>query len=188
MFLPLVSKDAQQETRATRLPAARAGQTDDMDDKLLGIYLNDHLAGSAMGVELARRALSNNEGTSYESFLRDLVAAIEEDRAELATLMDALGVSHDRLKQSAAWAAEKVGRLKLNGRLTGYSPLSRLIELEGLLLGVTGKGSLWRALKQVADHDPRLAVTDFDKLITRADEQRQGIEQHRLRAAAEALT
>ncbi|MEA2453636.1 MAG: hypothetical protein QOG04_2346 [Actinomycetota bacterium] len=159
-----------------------------MDDKLLGIYLNDHLAGAAAGLELARRTLGNNEGTIYESFLRDLVVAIEEDKAELETLMDTLGISHDRLKQGAAWMAEKAGRLKLNGQLTGYSPLSRLVEFEGLFLGVTGKRSLWRSLKQVAAHDSRLAVTDFDKLIARADEQRAAIEEHRLTAAADALT
>ena len=159
-----------------------------MDDKLLGIYLNDHLAGSVAGLDLARRTLNNNKGTVYESFLRDLVTAIEDDKRELEALMETLGIAQDRLKQIAAWAAEKAGRLKLNGQLTGYSPLSRLVELEGLFLGVTGKRALWRTLKQISDHDSRLAVTDFDKLITRAEEQRSGIEEHRLHAATEALT
>jgi hypothetical protein len=102
--------------------------------------------------------------------------------------METIGIPQDKLKQVAAWTTERAGRLKLNGQITGYSPLSRLIELEGLFLGVTGKRSLWRSLKKVADHDSRLAVTDFDKLIARAEEQRVGIEEHRLRAAAEALT
>lgn len=159
-----------------------------MDDKLLRIYLTDHHAGSTAGTELARRCLNNNRGTAYESFLRDLVRAIEEDAAELKGLMDSLGFPTDRLKQAAAWGAERMGRLKLNGQLTGYSPLSRLVELEGLKLGVTGKLSLWASLKDVADHDPRLAVTDFDKLIARAEEQLAGIEEHRLQASAEALT
>ena len=159
-----------------------------MDDKLLGIYLNDHLAGSVAGLDLARRALNSNKGTAYESFLRDLVIAIDDDKRELEGLMETLGIPQDRMKQIVAWAAEKAGRLKLNGQLTGYSPLSRLVELEGLFLGVTGKRSLWRTLKQIADHDSRLAVTDFDKLMTRAEEQRNGLEEHRLRAAAEALT
>lgn len=158
-----------------------------MDDKLLGIYLNDHLAGATAGLELARRSLNSNQGTIYESFLRDLVTGIDEDKRELETLMETIGVPQDKLKQVAAWTTEKAGRLKLNGQLTGYSPLSRLVELEGLFLGVTGKRSLWRSLKQVADHDSRLAVTDFDKLLARADEQRAGLEEHRLRAAAEAL-
>ena len=31
-------------------------------DRLLAIYLNDHLAGAALGVELARRLRSSNRG------------------------------------------------------------------------------------------------------------------------------
>lgn len=152
------------------------------------IYLNDHHAGSTAGIELARRCLNNNRENEYGSFLRDLVGAIEEDRAELKGLMDSLGFPGDRLKQAVAWGAERLGRFKLNGQLTGYSPLSRLVELEGLKMGVTGKLALWTSLKDVADHDPRLAVTDFDKLIARAEEQLAGIEEHRLRASNEALT
>lgn len=159
-----------------------------MDDKLLRIYLNDHHAGATAGSELSRRCLKNNLGTAYESFLRDLTRTIQEDRSELETLMESLGMASDRLKQAGAWMAERVGRLKLNGQITGYSPLSRLWELEGLKLGVSGKLSLWKSLKQVADHDSRLAITDFDKLITRAEEQLVGLEEHRLMAAAEALT
>ena len=159
-----------------------------MDDKLLRIYLTDHHAGSTAGLELARRCLGNNRGTGYESFLRDLTRDIQEDRSELEALLGTLGFPSDKLKQAAALVAERVGRLKLNGRLTGYSPLSRLVELEGLKLGVTGKLSLWKSLKEVADHDSRLAVTDFDKLITRAEEQIERIEEHRLRASTEALT
>ena len=44
------------------------------------------------------------------------------------------------------WTGEKLGRLKLNGQLLGYSPLSRLIELEGLMLGIAGKLAMWIAL------------------------------------------
>jgi hypothetical protein len=164
------------------------GKQTDMDDKLLGIYLNDHLAGSTAGLELARRTAKNNAGTVHESFLRDLVQGIEEDKVELERVMESLGIANDKVKVAGAWMAEKAGRLKLNGQLTGYSPLSRLWELEGLKLGVTGKLSLWKSLKQVADHDSRLAITDFDKLIARAEEQIAGLEEQRLSAAAEALT
>ncbi|MEA2532245.1 MAG: hypothetical protein QOJ93_56, partial [Actinomycetota bacterium] len=37
--------------------------------KLLHIYLNDHLAGSAAGSELARRCRDNNRGTPLAEFL-----------------------------------------------------------------------------------------------------------------------
>ena len=56
--------------------------------------------------------------------------------------MDRLGVAQGRLKPLAAVFGERLGRLKLNGRLWGYSPLSRLDELELLQIGVVGKRML----------------------------------------------
>lgn len=168
--------------------STRGGNDASVNDKLLSIYLNDHLAGATAGYELAKRALSSNEGTPYGTFLAELVRDIEEDKSTLQDLMTQMGFSQDRVKQVAAWAAEKVGRLKLNGQVTGYSPLSRLIELEGLRLGVEGKLGLWKTLLDVSNQDPRLAVRDFDKLIRRARAQIEGLEKHRLEAASEALT
>ena len=77
--------------------------------------------------------------------------------------------------------------MKLNGQLLGYSPLSRLVELEGLMLGVTGKLGLWTVLNENYGEDPRLAGIDFPDLIARAKEQRRLLEGMRRSAAAEAL-
>jgi hypothetical protein len=154
-------------------------------ERLLGTYLNDHMAGSTLGVELARRARDQNEGTPLGLFLTKIVEEIEEDRETLKQIMDRMAVGQDKKKQALAWAGEKVGRLKPNNRLFGYSPLSRVIELEGLSLGIEGKRCLWQAL-QVAN-EPRLAEFDFDALIERAERQRSGVEEHRLGAAQTAL-
>jgi hypothetical protein len=154
---------------------------------LLAIYLNDHLAGATAGRELVRRAASSNRGSSYGPFLEDLAVQIEEDRESLLEIMRALGVGIDRLKLIGGWAAEKAGRLKLNGRLRGYSPLSRVVELEMLALGVHGKLALWLALRELEAGEPRLADSDLANLIQRAELQREGLEAHRLRAVAEAL-
>ena len=153
---------------------------------MLAIYLNDHRAGSTVGLELARRARGSNEGTQLGAFLERLVAEIEEDLETLEQVMDAVGAGRDRLKATAAWAGEKVGRLKLNGRLLGYSPLSRVVELESLSVGIEGKACLWRMLRDLGD--PRLAGFDFDALIERAERQREEVEGHRLAAGREALT
>ena len=153
----------------------------------LSVYLNDHLGGSAGGIELARRLCGSNKGTEYGPPLEDIVRQIEEDIASLRDIMARLGVEEDRIKQAGAWAAEKVGRLKLNGQLLGYSPLSRMVELEGLALGVAGKRSLWLALRTALGQDPRLSGVDLDRLIDRAGDQRQTLERLRLRAALDAL-
>ena len=157
------------------------------DNKLLRIYLNDHLAGSLAGIEVAKRCRSSNEGTPLGDYLATFVIELEEDRADLSKVMDQLGFAQDKLKTTAAWVAEKVGRLKLNGQITGYSDLSRLLELEGLCVGVEGKLSLWRSLKHISGTDSRLAVTDLDGLIKRAERQREELESHRLEAAEVAL-
>ena len=156
--------------------------------KRLSTYLNDHLAGATGGLELAKRTRGSNEGSSYGEFLTTVEREIDEDRDTLKAIMDALDVDQNQLKVSLGWMAEKVGRLKLNDQLVGYSPLSRLVELEALMLGVTGKLGLWRSLQAVAGGDGRLAEFDFAALILRAERQQTGLEELRLRAAQEALT
>jgi hypothetical protein len=101
--------------------------------------------------------------------------------------MDALEVKPDHPKVMAAWVAEKLGRLKPNGQILGYSPLSRLIELETLALGITGKLSLWEALTEVHGEDPRIDLEELKRLSERADEQRAEVWQLRQRAAREAF-
>jgi hypothetical protein len=152
---------------------------------MLAIYLNDHLAGATAGAELARRAAANNRGSSYGRFLSSLAKEVAEDRQSLLEIMRALGVRVDRLKILGGWSAEKLGRLKLNGQLLGYSPLSRLVELEGLTLGVQGKLGMWLALLEL---EP-LGVDRrrLEHLAARARRQLERLEEHRLRAAAEAL-
>jgi hypothetical protein len=153
----------------------------------LSIYLNDHLAGATAGLDLARRAASNNEGTPYARVLTEVAVEIAEDRESLVEVMARLSVGRDRVKVAAAWALEKVGRLKPNGSLVSYSPLSRLVEIEGLALGVDGKLSLWHSLKESHGDDPRLRGVDLDALINRARSQRRRLERQRRRAADEAL-
>ena len=58
----------------------------------LAIYLNDHLAGSAAGRDLAEKIRSKNSGTPLGSFMDDLVHQIEEDRDTLADLIRKLQV------------------------------------------------------------------------------------------------
>jgi hypothetical protein len=153
----------------------------------LPTYLNDHLAGSTAGVELARRAAASNRGSSYGRVLTELAEEIAEDRQTLERIMDRLGARRDRTKVLAAWSAEKLGRLKLNGRLLGYSPLSRLEELEALALGVHGKLLLWESLARTHADDARLKEFDLAGLQQRARSQQRRLDRQRREAAAEAL-
>jgi hypothetical protein len=156
-------------------------------DGLLGIYLNDHLAGATGGMELARRAAAASRGGKAGDELRRFAADVAADRAALLDIMAALGVPVRAYKVCAGWIGEKAGRLKLNGRLLSRSPLSSLEELELLRLGVSGKAAGWRTLRLLADADPRLDRGRLDELLARADVQLGLLEDLRVRAARAAL-
>lgn len=156
-----------------------------MNRRRLAIYLNDHMAAATGAVELAGRAARSNRGTAYGQVLAEIRDEIAEDRAALAAIMSQVGVGIDRPRAALAWGVEKLGRLKLNGQLTGYSPLSRLEEIEILELGASGKLLLWQALQQAAPSG--VPEAELERLIKRARSQRDRLERQRLKAAAEAL-
>ena len=153
----------------------------------LSIYLADHLAGSRTGIGLARRLAEQNEGTAVGDDLARIAFEIEEDLESLRELMRRVGAHRDVLKEGMSWTVEKLARMKLNGQVLGYSPLSRLIELEALMLGVTGKLSGWTSVQSALEGDPRLAGFDLDRLIARAENQRSIIDNHRIAAAVAAF-
>lgn len=153
---------------------------------LFAIYLNDHLAGATAGVELARRLRgSNRDDPEFGPRLADVCAEIEADRETLKSVMAWLGVGQSKLKPLAAVLAERLGRLKLNGQLRGYSPLSRLDELELLQIGVAGKRRLWRALEHT--HADDLSSFELGALADRATDQLRRLEALHLKAADLAL-
>ncbi len=156
-----------------------------MSAESLGAYLNDHLAGSVVAVEMVERAIEDNAGTPLAGALAELVGQIREDQEVLRRLLAALGVSESPLKKAGAWLIEKAGRLKLGD--TDEGPLRRLEMLETLALGVGGKLALWRALERVADRHPAVAALDLAGLAERARAQHDRVEALRLEAAAAAL-
>jgi hypothetical protein len=153
----------------------------------LGIYLRDQLAAGIVWRELARRAERNNAGSETGQALARVATGISEDVQTFQAIMRRLGVRPNPLKTALAMTAERIGRLKLNGRLTTYSPLSRFVELEVLVMGIEGKKVLWTTLRDLADLGSRLPEFDFDELIGRAEQQRADLEPLRVRAGREAF-
>ena len=145
----------------------------------LGIYLRDHRAGAAGGLSLARRFLDENQHNSLTSTLEELTRQIDEDRRTLDDVTSRLGFEPSRLKMGLAVTGEWLGRLKLNGRLRGYAPVSRLEEFEMLMAGIVTKASLWRTLALTLAGDNRTSEFDFEELTRRAEKQVLMLEQHR---------
>ncbi len=161
--------------------------TDTQRHRLLASYLSDHLAGATAGVELARRIAYARRHCSDGMQLRQLAGEIAADRAALIEFMHQLHVPVRRVKVLAGWFGEKAGRLKPNGTLFSRSPLSTLIELETMRLGVEGKAAVWRSLREVAESDGLLDRGHLDSLIERAERQSRALERRRRSVARTVL-
>lgn len=159
----------------------------DVDHQMLGIYLNDHLVLATAAAELARRAHGSNPEGALGQLLSELSDELRDERSALLDVMRRLDVRRDRLKELAGWAGEKGGRLKLNGRLLSYSPMSRVTELDALTLLVSAQRSLWRGLQTALGDDQRLAGLDPTARATAADARLSAIDEHRDAAVVTAL-
>jgi hypothetical protein len=155
--------------------------------KYLATYLNDHLMGATTGVELVRRIANEHKGTELGAYAASLGPEIEADRDALLDIMRTVGASPAQLKVAAGWALEKVGRLKPNAELLSRSPLTPLVELEGLSLGLEGKRARWMALAEVDEVARQVGRDRLTELTERAERQRADVEQRRLAAARGGL-
>src|SRR5688572_25473775 len=90
--------------------------------------------------------LGASEDAEIRAFLEGLRPELHEDRKAGEALLRKLGAEPPRARYVLARVGEKAGRLKLNGALTGYTPLSRLVELEGLGAGVAASQALWEGV------------------------------------------
>ena len=139
--------------------------------ELLGVYVNDHLAAATGGIELICRMLSVHRGSRWQQPLEQLLDELREERSALLRVTRALGIPVRQYKQVGVWLAEKVSRVKLNGRLVSRSPLSDLIEFEFLASAVRGKRSGFETLRIAATVDRRIDPVLVESLIDQAQRQ-----------------
>jgi hypothetical protein len=155
-----------------------------MADKPLDVYLNDHLAGSRFGADLACRLAQRMGGTTMYSIADE----IAEDRDTLRQVMDRLGTSRNPVKEATTWMAERFSHAKLSGLTAGHREHGLFMALEALSLGIEGKRALWVALAEVRDRYPELGEFDLRALRERAEAQRRAVEAERAAAARRAFT
>ena len=158
-----------------------------MGNEHLATYLNDHLAGSVVALELLEHLESTHKGTPLESFFKELTAEITADREKLEALMSQLNISESRTRKASAWLTEKVTALKLRLDDPSDGDLRLFESLEALSLGIEGKRGLWLALATVAEKTPALQVLGYQELMRRAEEQRGRVEEKRIETATRAL-
>jgi len=156
-----------------------------MSREYLAIYLNDHLAGSLIALEILEHL--EIEASDSMSDLAALKADIEADRQQLKVLMDRLGITESRVRKLTNWIAEQVTEAKFEADDESRGTLRRLERLEALGIGIDGKSALWRALNAAVEVAPDLRGIDYEHLAQRAQEQRARVEILRLQAARLAL-
>jgi len=161
--------------------------TSDGSERRIRIYLADHLAVMLGEAELAQRCLRSNEQTALGEFLGRLHVEVQGQRAIVKDVLQRLGGRESLLKDSGAWVAEKLGRLKLNDTLLTYSSLSRLIELEGLSAAACARVMLWDNLVAMAERDSRLEGISCSFFRQQSQQHLDELDTHRRRAASEAF-
>ena len=159
-----------------------------MSSTHLSTYLNDHLSGAMVAIELLEHLEKSHVDAEIRQFAAGLHAEIEVDRQELKQLMADLKIAESRAREAMAWLAEKATRLKL--RLddpTGGNFL--LFEImEALSLGIEGKAALWTSLSAAAESTPALRLRDYGRLLARARDQRARVEARRVSLARATLS
>lgn len=153
----------------------------------LATYLNDHLAGAVTALDLLEHAENSHQGTPVGDFLTELRADITADRAELEAVMAELSIEQSTSRKVTAWLSERLAQAKLRLDDPAGGTLRLLETLDALAGGIGGKLALWTALAAAAERVPELQLRDFERLASRAREQRERLEPMRLEAARVAL-
>lgn len=153
---------------------------------LLRLYLSDHLSGAAAGVGRIDRMAEDFMDTPIFPTLSTLAEEIRTERSFLEELIDSLGLDRMPYRQSVADAAEKVGRLKGNGRALQRSPMTLLLETEMMRSAVIGKKGAWQTVRQ---HSSLLGLpsSTFDRLTSRIDSQLEALDAVHTYARGRAL-
>lgn len=151
-----------------------------MSTKNLATYLNDHLAGSTVALDLVDHLIAAPSQLDHQRFFLDLRTEIEADQAVLKSVLAHCAEAESKVRMAAGWLAGKAGWAKMQFDGSADGAFTRLQALEGLALGITGKRALWQTLAAI--HIP-VAGADFAALTRRAEQQHDRVEARRLEAA-----
>ncbi|MGC5583583.1 hypothetical protein [Ornithinimicrobium sp. W1665] len=153
------------------LTAEQAG----LDTSVLELYINDHLAGASGGRDRAHRMVEDHADLPITADLAEFARELDEEWERVDRLIKELGLDTLRYRQLAASLGEKLGRLKLNRRLTRRSPMTPLLETELMRGAVNAKRGLWQVMEELA---PRLQMdpTEWHELDAQAAAQSERLD------------
>ncbi|MDM7853830.1 hypothetical protein [Cellulomonas alba] len=158
--------------------ARRVGQLPTVgppDRRVLRVYLGDHLTGADAATARVRWMAQRYADQPWGGAVGELADGIASDRVALVEMTRRLGISPPIPRRWLGRLGERVGRLKLNGRVAQTSPLTPVVELEALRSGIAGKRSLWATL-EVWSGPLGLDAVELAALGARADAQLATVE------------
>jgi hypothetical protein len=126
--------------------------------RLLRAYIADHLQLMRSGQELAERVGGRERDPRLTGLMERASAELRHQQALAVAFLRQLGASPPRLRLAIGTVAERVGRLKPNGRLLRASPLAPVFELEMLEAMLQSAAGFWRALEAAGVADDELVA------------------------------
>lgn len=152
----------------------------------LTTYINDHLGGATIAIQLLEAMRDQHDDPKFREFATSLLPEIEADDHTLRTIAQKINSGSSAVKEAGGWILEKAARLKLGH--TGSTDFAMFESLELLALGIHVKLCLWKALRVAAPQDTRLREFSFEDLMSRAQQQYDQVESHRLNLAPVVLS
>ncbi|BDS06917.1 hypothetical protein NT6N_19570 [Oceaniferula spumae] len=146
-------------------------------------YLNDHLAGAASGVKLAKHLEETANNTEEKLFYRDLVAEIENDKSLLTEIIEAADFKVGRVRSAMSSSMSSAAMLRMDMHGSEVGELGRYEMTELLTVGIHGKILLWRTLGGIQPPFSVWRHYNFAQLERAAAKQHDAIEDYRSREA-----
>jgi len=149
-------------------------------------YLNDHLGGAKIAVQLLEAMRDQHDDERFRQFASMMLPEIQADDHTLRSIAESIGTGPSIVKEAGGWLFEKFARVKLGH--TGSTGFRMFESLELLSLGIQGKLCLWKALQAASHEDSRLRAYAFDDLLSRAQQQYEKVETQRLDLAQSVVS
>jgi hypothetical protein len=156
-----------------------------MANQHLAAYLNNHMAGSVTALDLLAGLEASEDNPQITRLAGELRREIEAEQQALRDLMERQQITKNAPRQAAGWLAEKFAEIKLRMDDSKDGDLYLLESLELLLVGIEGKGGLWRAM--AANAIPGLPLNVYERFAQQSQDQQRRVEAMRLAAAKAAF-
>lgn len=158
-----------------------------MNEDSLRLYLEDHLALLKGEIALARRCRRNNPGTALAVLLEGVGYDLELQAHNVGRLLERIGGAPRLFEQGALWLLEKAGRLRASDARYDRPELSRLIELETLILACHERIMMWDTLARFALPESVGEEGLVGRMLQESQDHLSSLEQHRLSTSTRAL-